>query len=29
VPLTVTCIGSDGCGKSAKIEIVAERATMQ
>ena len=28
-PLTATVISSDGCGKSAKIEIVAERATMQ
>ena len=28
-PLTVACIGSDGCGKSAKIEIVAARETVQ
>ena len=28
-PLTVTAISSDGCGNSAKIEIVAARATMQ
>ena len=28
-PLTVTCISSDGCGKAAKIEIVAAKATMQ
>ena len=28
-PLVVNVISSGGCGKSAKIEIVAERATMQ
>ena len=28
-PLIVNVISSDGCGKSAKIEIVAARATMQ
>ena len=28
-PLTVTAISSDGVGKSAKIEIVAARATAQ
>jgi hypothetical protein len=28
-PLTVTCISPDGCGRSAKIEIVAARPTMQ
>jgi len=28
-PLTVTCIGSDGCGKQANITAVAARETMQ
>ena len=28
-PLVVTCISSEGSGKSAKIEIVAAAATMQ
>jgi|KBSMisStandDraft_5_1062788.scaffolds.fasta_scaffold933416_2 hypothetical protein len=28
-PLIVNVISSDGCGKSAKIEIVAAKATMQ
>jgi hypothetical protein len=28
-PLIATVISSDGCGRSAKIEIVAARATMQ
>jgi hypothetical protein len=28
-PLTVTCISSDGVGRSAKIEIVEAAPTMQ
>jgi len=28
-PLVVNVISSDGCGKSAKIEVVAARETMQ
>jgi len=28
-PLIVSVISSDGCGKSAKIEVVAAKATMQ
>jgi hypothetical protein len=28
-PLIATCISSDGCGRSAKIEIVAARERMQ
>jgi hypothetical protein len=28
-PLVVTVISSDGCGRSAKIEIVAARETVQ
>jgi multisubunit Na+/H+ antiporter MnhG subunit len=28
-PLVVSVISADGCGRSAVIEIVAERATMQ
>jgi hypothetical protein len=28
-PLVVTVISPDGCGKSAKIEIVVARETMQ
>jgi hypothetical protein len=28
-PLVVSVISSGGCGRSVKIEIVAERATMQ
>jgi hypothetical protein len=28
-PLTVMCISSDGVGRSAKITVEAERATLQ
>ena len=28
-PVTVTCISSDGSGKSAKIEITAAKPVMQ
>jgi hypothetical protein len=28
-PLVVSLISSDGCGRSAKIEIVKARETMQ
>jgi hypothetical protein len=28
-PLVVTCVASDGTGRSAKIEVVAARETMQ
>ena len=28
-PLVVSVISADGCGKAAKIEVVAARATMQ
>jgi hypothetical protein len=28
-PLVVTCISPDGCGKSAKIEVVPAAPTMQ
>ena len=28
-PLIVNVISSDGCGQSAKIEVVAARETMQ